>query len=779
MYKSILLSSLLALVSLGAFGRQTNIDTLLSQVPRYISYTPQETLYIEADKNIALEGESVSIEVWLYDTFLEKISSLSQIAYLDIISNNDGAVIETLTLSLTNGYTAIRWNVPSLASGEYFIKGYTATNQHEPHLHFYYPIIFLNETFIDSNNQLGLGSRNNPIIVSPEGGNLVKGLGSKVYFYYSESKNGDLWTVKDSNNEQVLTFETDSLGLGIFYLNASDNTYTITNDKGLSQKLTTSQTLSLSTQFINNKLRVLIQTHQQEEQDIHIVISNNFQILQTIKEKVSKESPIIQLIATNNWNPGIYSIDVFNNKGQKLATKDFLQIANNLVYHQESQQISNRAPIDFTEDKKSIPSPSNYSVWFRKKNVIGNYQVSLPSFCQFPRIYQSGLFNHFNIYNLTERQAEIIAGINCSLLPNKWEIILNKDGQFTYQKPETHLSLQGSVFWNGEESQPDSLLISLYMVGQNMGYQKLIKKEDSNFQIPLFSFEGIDQTIVLIRNTDYSINPNAYALFSSRKSKSILPKFSLQYDNKDLEHYYRQTNIEKEISSVYALIENEEVTTDERNTDIKSGVFDFPYEADLEIILSEYTTMPTMEEVFRELLMGATYRLRKGEHIIRVFSEDRNQSFTYSPLLVVDGNPGFTAEEIIAINPAEVYKIRVIKSDKKLSNYGNIALNGIILIDTFKKQIKPNNEANISHQVSGFSPAIAPVQFQLPSINAPQIHHPQLNSTLLYIPPRGSASWKCYTSDQEGTFLFKVQGFTTNNIPFIFTRPYFINKKGL
>ncbi len=116
---------------------------------------------------------------------------------------------------------------------------------------------------------------------------------------------------------------------------------------------------------------------------------------------------------------------------------------------------------------------------------------------------------------------------------------------------------------------------------------------------------------------------------------------------------------------------------------------------DVEILMSDYISLPTMQEVFFELIPGVTIRSEKRDH--RITIRDMSDGRLYEdPLLMIDGvlirDPGVIA----GLDPQLAERIHIIRS---MYVFGDYLFPGIINIQTIKGDI---GNINLPEDVSRF-----------------------------------------------------------------------------
>jgi len=100
----------------------------------------------------------------------------------------------------------------------------------------------------------------------------------------------------------------------------------------------------------------------------------------------------------------------------------------------------------------------------------------------------------------------------------------------------------------------------------------------------------------------------------------------------------------------------------------------------LTILTDDYVDLPTMTEVFENLVLGVDVRYRRGEPYLQIDCLNNNIANS-PPLLLVDNIPVFDLRTFLSINPLKIKKIEVVS---ELFVRGNLKLGGIIILTSKK-----------------------------------------------------------------------------------------------
>lgn len=257
--------------------QEVHLKRLMAHAYKYNLYNPHEKVYLHFDNTGYFQGETIHFKVYLIRTDTERLSDLSRVLYVDLLSPN-GDVVAERKVNVTNGIGRGDFKLEDLLlTGFYEIRAYTRymTNWgqnacfsrvfpifKEPKDPGDYSNLTLDEfsfekRMIDrrsghqegdsTNVELEKKNTRNGINISfyPEGGNLVNGLESRVGYIVKqkgkEIARSSFYVTPTADNKTYVDFNTEdntvSIGQqGHYQLPAAEKegvvlTLNATNDK--------------------------------------------------------------------------------------------------------------------------------------------------------------------------------------------------------------------------------------------------------------------------------------------------------------------------------------------------------------------------------------------------------------------------------------------------------------------------------------------------------------------------------------------------------------------
>jgi len=195
---------------------------------------------------------------------------------------------------------------------------------------------------------------------------------------------------------------------------------------------------------------------------------------------------------------------------------------------------------------------------------------------------------------------------------------------------------------------------------------------------------------------------------------------------------------------------------------------------DFSVTPDDYVVMQNMEELFREIVPGVFLRNRKDGWRLRIFSPERKESYSNAPLLLVDGQPVFDLDKMLAIDPFNVQRVDTYNFLSSMSQFGSLGSNGVLSIITKdgsfqnaavdeERVVSIRGYANSSWQ----EPAPLPGDAGLPLLNPAVYYHPNVR-----VDESGYFRVRFNQSDELSDFIIQVQGYTDLGEPVIYTTTY-------
>jgi hypothetical protein len=340
-----------------------------------------------------------------------------------------------------------------------------------------------------------------------------------------------------------------------------------------------------------------------------------------------------------------------------------------------------------------------------------------------------------------------------------WNLILQEhQPEIKYQRETRYHYLIGSMFNNYPTDTILNHRVFLSIPGKKATLQYSVIAPDGSFR---FSLPVDNKTRDLVIQTDEKRNNNKIVIRSSYSDR--YPAISIQKRGEtSLPVIAQKLGINNRIMKIYKTFEPRPVRIQEEFTSGKTRFYGKP---DIELIMADYIKLPTMQEVFFELLPGVTMKSENAGYRITIGGITDNR-LNVDPLLLIDGVVIRDPALVYNLDPELVEKIDVVKSRYMIGDYMFYGLINIITTKGTLDNIRLPEEA-VRLRYRDYEPD---QKFSYPdySLNQSlQSHLPDFRNTLYWNNLTLSASdkkisLKFFASDFISDYDIIILGVTTN-----------------
>lgn len=342
-----------------------SVLTYMKVAMRYSKLRPQEKVYLHFDNTGYFKGETIWFKGYVVRTDDGGPTDLSHILYVELL-NPSGDVIETRKLPIVNGMAHGDIKVDSImTTGFYEVRAYTrymtnwGTNACFSRVFpiFKAPMVEgdysnptidqisyrkrLNNERAESNDignanlvnitgESKTETKDKKLKVSfyPEGGDLVKGLPSRVAFALPDAEGVELGAycqLVNAKGEVLSTCTTDRNGFGVVSLTGNEDDVYIQVDKGLKQKLPQpkDEGCTISLDMLNSETMTLDIYSSQAVQGhlLGYAMVNNGKVVRC--DTLTATPHVVREFNRANLPEGVSQVTLFNSEGQILAERMF------------------------------------------------------------------------------------------------------------------------------------------------------------------------------------------------------------------------------------------------------------------------------------------------------------------------------------------------------------------------------------------------------------------------------------------------------------------------
>ncbi len=183
---------------------------------------------------------------------------------------------------------------------------------------------------------------------------------------------------------------------------------------------------------------------------------------------------------------------------------------------------------------------------------------------------------------------------------------------------------------------------------------------------------------------------------------------------------------------------------------------------EMEIVLDDYIKLPTMQEVFFELVPGVILRSRKSGYEIKITNPLTGEFYEELPLIMIDGVIINDLTVLVDLDPEIVEKVEVVKTPYLI---GDLILHGIVNVITrpgdFRDVTMPDYAVILPYRVVDKPSVFIAPDYSDEEARLSRI--PDLRNTLYWNPTvitnrYGEAETEFWTSDFPGTYIINILG---------------------
>lgn len=336
---------------------------------------------------------------------------------------------------------------------------------------------------------------------------------------------------------------------------------------------------------------------------------------------------------------------------------------------------------------------------------------------------------------------------------------LPAEGSLFLPEPEGHL-LSGTVFstGTGEPVARENIILSFIGKTSLCRFDRTDDKGAFNFVIN----ESGRQELVI-----QPLNPELKDLYIELDSP--WPDVFARYEPGQ---YFIDTARIKELNNAVVSMQVQAVYKSYRDS-VKNSIgheirHDFYGDPSYSVRLSDFISLTSVKEVFRELLPVAFIESGREKSRFVLKNSSPDEYYLTDPFVLVDGVPVNDLDAILKISPTEIEKINVLNSRYYISD---VCLDGIIDFKTLK--------GNLREQ--GINMPLFRQEFEAPSSGSDffspeytttkqkESRIPDFRNTLYWNPALktdrdGAANAVFYTSDEPGDYLIIVEGLTPEGV---------------
>ena len=755
-------------------AQTTGLESLQEDFKQYQRRAVREKVYLHTDRSFYLAGETIWFKIYVVDGSEHKPLDLSKVVYVEILDKENKAVAQA-KIAMEEGSGKGSFYLPlSLKSGNFKMRAYTQWMRNFSPDFYFQKALSISNTFLNTDFEPVEKEAAFNVQFFPEGGELVKGIRSKVGFKIVDRNGKGLdarGAVVKPNGDTVALLHPFRFGMGHFFLepeagisyharvkaeNGSPQSFTLpaVQERGYVLSLEDIDEEELEVQVRSNF----------PEQEVYLLVHTRQQVKFAEARKINGGKTSFK-VGKSSLGEGISHITLFNRDKQAVAERLYFKYPEEqlrIKAETDKKQYASRQKVSVslnTTQAVAEQSGLNLSMAvYRLDSLNVPEQENILSYLWLSSDLKGHIENpsfYFENRNKETREAMDNLLLSQGWRRFRWQEVLDKESLRLPFIPEYEGHLIQAVITDKNSGSPVRGVNSyLSAAGKLVQFYASNSNEEGQLRFVTEQLYG-DKTILLQNypaSTGFRIrvkNP-----FSEEFSEFALAPFEVP---KSKAEQLRRQHINMQVQNTYWQEERNKLLAPELDSVAFFGAPDITY------LLEDYTRFPTMEEVMREYVYEVRVRKQNGKFLFKVFNPVWDDFFQTPPLVLLDGVLIDDVDKIMAYNPLKVEKLEIVKERFFLGK--DIAFEGIISYTTYKGELEGftldpemvkldyeglqlQREFYSPHYETGQRPSSRKPDFRALLYWAPEIR----------LAENGQTELSFFTSDLKGKFILEVQG---------------------
>ncbi|MDF2187174.1 hypothetical protein [Paraflavitalea sp. CAU 1676] len=774
-------AALLFLNGSGALAQDFS-TVIQNQFNNYRKNTLPEKTYVHTDKGFYLAGEILWFKVYYVNGNNNKPVDLSKIAYVELLDKEHKPVMQA-KVALANGQGSGSFYLPSsVNAGNYILRAYTNWMKN------FGPDCFYEQqvTIVNSLKPLPAAPVDTTISYTarffPEGGNLVKGINSKVAFQVTDQFGKGCaftGTLINQRNETILTFKPVKFGIGHFsFTPAAGDSYSATIVTEDGKSFTSALPATYDQGYVmhvedeaNGQLVVTINSNMPARpsgsEELFLFVHSH-EVVKSAMKKAIQNGSVRFTIDKQQLGEGVSQITVFNDQKQPVCERLYFkplkdQLTIGAAGYKE--QYGTRKEINLSVQTaitsgKAAPSHLSLSV-YRMDSLPSPEQEDIQSYLWL----SSDLKGHIESpgYYFSAQTPEVFTALDNLMLVHgwrrfNWDVVLNSNAPAFKYTPEfaghqitgrlTHL-LTGQPVANAKTY--------LSIAGTKLQFYPVMSNSNGDVRFDVRNYYGPGEIIIQAEDQpDSSFHVDIQSPYADKFSETGTAPF---YLSPALQQVLTEGSINMQVQNAYF---------SDRLTQFSLPKYDtMPFFGNgyPKYLMDDYVRFTTTEEILREYVPDVAVRKSNGEFQLYIFNWEIERHYRGSPLVLLDGVP-VSIQKVMTYDPLKLRQLQVV-TDRYVT--GEFTYDGIVSFTTYHgdlTELKLDNKAVILD----YDGLQLQREFYAPEYDSQekaQSRLPDFRNLLYWTPDietdaNGKAAVRFYSSDLKGRFAVVVQGIDSN-----------------
>lgn len=772
MQKSIFIFLFAISIGPSVLGQFEKLDSIRRDFSAFREAALQEKLYVHTGQEFYMTGETLWFKVYSVDGTLHRPVNISKVAYVELLDVNGKSVIQgKVSLDKTGGQGS--FFIPAtLLTGNYQMRAYTQWMKNFSPVYFFRKNITIVNPFVTPERAKQVNPKVD-IEFFPEGGNLVKGVRSKVAFKVSSTVDGSNFKgfVTRSSGDTVATFSPLKFGLGHFYITPDDTEkYTCTIYDSQGNKSVTAlpkvQPFGYAMQVIDsadNKIYVKVTMKGEGTRFAYLFVHARQMV---VHAEVKQGVPDLAWFAIDRSKlpEGVSHFTIFNADETPMCERLYFvrpatQLDVKVNVSQPTLLPRSKVSLDVNAMVQASTVPANLSVSVYRIDSLAKTPVKTiwPYL-----VLTSDLSGEVESpeYYLSNDPAVEVATDNLMLTHGwrrfDWEQVLKKNYRFNFIPELRSHIVKGRV--SDQSGNPVNNVLA-YISSPSKLVQLNAAKSDSRGELSfeMNDFWGQRKIIAQLNSeVDSLLTIKIEDPFSKDVTQVAIPDLRL---SPVVEGDLKLRSLAMQVQDIYYRELGDRIVNKPKNDSTS-----FFGKADKTYLLDDYTRFPLLEEVMREYVPDVFVRKRKdGFHFLMV-NTLWNKMFEAPPFVMLDGVPVFDLDKMMRFDPRMIKRLEVIP---RYFYLGPLRIHGVVSFATYQGNLQ-GFELDPRAVVLDYEGLQLHREFYAPKYETGKQRNSKLpdQRTALYWEPmvltdgKGNKTLEFFTSDVSGNYLVVVEGVT-------------------
>lgn len=753
-------------------------SAIQAKFDNYRSRALSEKLYMHTDKSFYLAGEILWYKLYYVNGNNNKPTSLSKVAYVELLDKDHRPVMQG-KVALNGGYGSGSFYLPSsVSAGNYTLRTYTNWMKNFGADGFYEQQVTVVNSLKPLPSQAVDTAARYTARFFPEGGNLVKGLNSKVAFQVTDQYgkgHAFTGTLTNQRNETILTFAPNRFGIGHFsFTPAAGDTYTanIVADDGktFSRELPAvfDQGYVMRVEDAGNEqLQVTVQSNMptgSAGEEIFLFVQGHEEIKAAVKKALQQGEARFS-IDKAKLGEGISQFTVFNDRRQPVCERLYFKpVKEKLTINTTGNQgqYNTRSAVDLSlqtynyASGKTIPSNLSVSV-YRIDSLSGHGQDDILSYLWLSSDLKGQIESPG--YYFSAQTPEVVAALDNLMLVHGWrrfdwkQVLGNETAAFQYAPEFAGHQIVGKVSHASTGQPVANSKTFLSIAGTKLHFYPVLSGPQGEVKFDVRNYYGPGEIIIqaedqLDSNFHVDIQNPYFDKFSEYQPTPFYLSPALQAE-------LTEGSINMQVQNAYF---SDKLTQFELPRIDTLPFFGTGYP---KYMMDDYVRFTTTEEILREYVPDVAVRKSGGEFQLYIFNWEIERHYRGSPLVLLDGVPVST-QKIMTYDPMKLRQLQVV-TDRYVT--GEFTFDGIISFSTYHgdlTELKLDNKAVIID----YDGMQLQREFYAPTYETPEkvaSRLPDLRNLLYWSPDvvtdaSGKANLHFFSSDLKGRYAVVLQG---------------------